>query len=105
MEVSSTIIAKASTAVVSPLAKSFSSGNSQKHKIERYCQMKADTTQKIANEINNFLSSTDVLLEFSVDKNTGEITIRIIRNNPNRIIKEIPGRVIRGGIGTIDQTV
>ena len=44
-------------------------------------------------------------LEFSIDKNSGEITVRIIQNKSDRIIREIPGRELLNSIGTIDETV
>ncbi|MBL7180119.1 MAG: flagellar protein FlaG [Desulfobacterales bacterium] len=79
--------------------------NSDQQRIEQFSQVKADTTQKIADGIKNFLTSRDVRLEFSIDKNAGEITVRIIQNQTDRIIREISGGMILGGIGTIDETV
>jgi uncharacterized FlaG/YvyC family protein len=79
--------------------------NSDLQGVEQLRLAKANTIQKIAEGIKNFLVMNDVRLEFSVDKNTGEIMVRIIRNNSDRIIREIPRRVILGSIGAIDKTV
>ena len=79
--------------------------NSDLQGVEQLRLAKADTTQRISDGIKKFLTSRDVRLEYSIDKNTGKITVWIINNHSNRIIREIPGRVILGGIGTIDKTV
>jgi uncharacterized FlaG/YvyC family protein len=79
--------------------------NSDLQGIEQTRQAKADAAQRIADGIKNFLVLNDVRLEFSIDKDTGGITVRIINNPSNRLIREIPGGVILGGIGTIDKTV
>ncbi len=92
------------TVVSKPLGKSSPSGNPEKHEIERYRHAKADTAQSIADDIKKFMASRDVRLEISVDKNTDEIKIRMVRSN-SQIIKEIPGGVVLGDIGTIDQMV
>lgn len=73
--------------------------------MERLPQAQGDTAQKIADAIKEFLTSRDVRLEFYLDENTGDIMARIIQNKSGRIIREIPGRVILGEIGTIDVTV
>jgi uncharacterized FlaG/YvyC family protein len=95
-----------STAVASkPLERPSLRINSDLQGIEQTRQVKAYTDQKIAVGIKNFLVLHDVRLEFSIDKNTGEIMLRIINNPSGRIVREIPGMVLFGGINTIEETV
>ena len=46
--------------------------------------------EKIANDIQQFLSSGNVRLQFQVHKATGHIVVKVVNEHSGRVIREIP---------------
>lgn len=84
-----TISAAATASAVSPPAVSAAAGRSQAPP-PQHAPSSAEALKQVANQINDFLKASDSDLQFTVDRESGQVVVRIVDAQTQDLIRQIP---------------